>query len=137
MHQLLDPVFQRVGCLMDALDAFQPALELDLVLANLRFHRCHDRFEPGFGIPVGALEGAAHLNGDFFEEFLRQLVFFVRQQLQHVVKVCIAPLFKTVDFLFVADQGKVGRRAELETVFNRKSLVDCFHHAENFVDLGV
>jgi hypothetical protein len=46
MLQFLDALFQRVGRLVDALDALQPALELDLVLADLNLHRRHDRLQP-------------------------------------------------------------------------------------------
>jgi hypothetical protein len=66
--QFGNAVFQRIGRLVDALDALQPALQLDLVLADLGFHRRHDRPQPDFGILVGMLEGTAHLDRHFLEE---------------------------------------------------------------------
>jgi hypothetical protein len=43
---------------VDALDAFQPALQLDLVFAHLGFQRRHDGAQPVVDIAVDQLEGA-------------------------------------------------------------------------------
>jgi hypothetical protein len=72
---------------VDALDALQPAFELNLVLANLDLHRCHDRLQPRFGVTVGVFEALAHLHRHLLEEALRELALFVRQQLEHGVDV--------------------------------------------------
>ena len=122
---------------MNSFDAFEPPLELDLVFANLGFHRRHDCLEPGFGVAVGAFESAPDLQCDLLEEALRDLVLFVRHQLEHGVDVRIAPAFKAVDILLVTDQRKTVRRAEFEAVFDRKLFVDGFHHRQDLADFTV
>ncbi|MPN40782.1 hypothetical protein SDC9_188321 [bioreactor metagenome] len=119
---------------MNALDAFQTALQLDLVFANLRLHRRHHRAQPDFGIPVGVLEGATHLDCDFLEELLRDVFLVVGHQADHGIQMIIAPGLQAVELLFVAQQRKTGRRTELQTMLDRKFLVDRLHHGENFAN---
>ena len=53
-------------------------------------------------------------------------------QLEHGVEVCIAPVLEAVEILLVAHQRETGRGAEFEAVLDRKLLVDCPHHGEDF-----
>ena len=61
LRQFAHAIFQRVGGLVDALDAFQPPFQLQLVFAHLGFQGGHDGTQPVVDVPIDQFECAPDL----------------------------------------------------------------------------
>src|SRR3546814_19300869 len=70
--QFADAVFQRIGSLVDALDAFKAAAQLQLMLAHLRFHWSNHGLEPVLNITIGNLINMYHPAGQRLEKLRGQ-----------------------------------------------------------------
>lgn len=134
VQQFVDALFQRVGRLVDASDAFQAAFQLILAFPDLRLDRRGQSLDPGFGLAVEDFKKPPHLIGDFVERTLRDLSLFLRQQGEGRAHVRGAPAFQTIDFPELDRQRKSGRIAEFEAMFDDEFSVDGDEHLHDFAD---
>ena len=120
---------------MDALDALEPALELDLVLAHLGLERRHHRAQPLLDVAVGEFEGLARLYRHGLEELLRERVLLGGDQGQRGVDLAVEGRLEAIELLLVAQRREAFGCGELEPVLYAEALVHRVEHAGDLGDL--